>query len=155
MADDFDLIDAMAKLLVGVLRQTGGPLSPKVSIAAGNLYRGLGIDRDADVATAGDALRKALGIPGETPAPSLAERVTACLLGAGFRALTPAVGISEPSFTVLPEGDLVEVALHWAALNHFRGRMLATYASALRSAGIAFYEQDGHLYVHEHKADRP
>jgi hypothetical protein len=113
----------------------------------------LGIDGNdpvsVDAIEAG--LRRSLGLADPDAEPSLGERVTDSLLGAGFRVLTPAVPITDPSFSVLPEGGRLEIALHWAALNDLRGMMLGVFASALRSAGFEVHEQDGHLYVPDPK----
>ena len=68
MTANFDPIAAMARLLTGVLRQTGAghSLSPAVSVPAGKLYLGLGLDRGADLATVRAALGKALRPSGAT-----------------------------------------------------------------------------------------
>lgn len=88
-------------------------------------------------------------VPESPAAPSLAERVTASLLGAGFRQYRNRMASNLAAFLV-SEGVGVTVSLSWeGASEEWRGKVLATWASALRSAGFEVSERDGYLYVPE------
>jgi hypothetical protein len=84
-------------------------------------------------------------------APSLAERVIACLLSAGFRGDDDSNRSRFPAFEV-GEGAGVTVEVRWVnAGDDWRARLLGKYAAALRADGFKVCEQDGHLYVPEPK----
>lgn len=97
------------------------------------------------------AVAAALEVAQTPEEPSLAEQVTRALRDAGFREHRNRMAGNLAAFLVAA-GVGVTVRLSWeGASEQWRGRVLAMFASVLRTAGFTVAERDGYLYVPEPK----